>query len=217
MSERSEDGDERAQRGNQWAQRGWSLVAARSEARTAMSEPIQPEYDPDTLHEVYPEEQVARERVAELRAEVRTAPDETAELLARGDLVDLLRGLGELDEALDEARRAVDRAELAGTPAQQHLARVRLAQVQQRRGGYVDSNIAFTELVHAAAGFGPVIEAYTHQNAGSNSYDQRDYAAARDHFARALGLREEFELPDEEIAVSRQALQAAERRLEEAQ
>jgi tetratricopeptide (TPR) repeat protein len=182
-----------------------------------MSEPVPPSYDPETLHEVYPDEQAARERVAVLRAEVLAAPDETAELLVRGDLVDLLRGLGELDEALDEARHAADRAELAGTPAQQHLARVRLAQVQQRGGGYVDSNLAFTELVHAAARFGPVIEAYTQQNAGTNSYDQQDYAAARDHFARALALREQFELPDEEIAVSRQALRAAERRLEETQ
>src|SRR5437588_12809933 len=35
--QRSEDADERAQRANQWAQRPWSLVGARSEARTPMS------------------------------------------------------------------------------------------------------------------------------------------------------------------------------------
>src|SRR6266702_558465 len=35
--QRSEDADERAQRANLWAQRVWSLVGARSEARTPMS------------------------------------------------------------------------------------------------------------------------------------------------------------------------------------
>jgi tetratricopeptide (TPR) repeat protein len=180
------------------------------------SEPLQPSYDPETLQESYPDEAAAQVRAAELRAEVRDAPDPTAELLARGDLVELLRGLGELDEALEEAQRAADRADVTGTAAQQHLARLRLAHVQQRRGSYPESNLAFTELVHAAGQFGPVVEAFTHQHAGLNSFDQHDYRAARDHFARALALRQKYELPDEQLSESRLALRAAERRLADA-
>lgn len=179
-------------------------------------DPLEPGYDPQTLRELYPDPAPVRERISELRIEIRTAPDEVAELLARGELVARLRGLGELEDALAEGLRAVDRAELAGTPAQQHLARLRLANVHQWRGEFAESNLAFTELVNAIAQFGPVIEAFTHQHAGKNAYDQGHYADARDHFARALAIRREFELDDDQIASSELALDAAQRRLEEA-
>jgi tetratricopeptide (TPR) repeat protein len=181
-----------------------------------VSEPLEPNYDPETLREVYPDPAAVRERISVLRTEMRTAPDEIAELLARGELVALLRGVGDLDDALVEGRRAVDRAELAGTPAQQHLARLRLADVHQWRGEFAESNLAFTELLHAIGQFGPVIEAFTHQHAGQNDFDQRHYADARDHFARALAIRREVEAPDEQIASSQLALDAAQRRLKEA-
>lgn len=176
-----------------------------------MSEPT---YDPDTLREVYPDPDAVRVRMADLREQVRTAPDEVAELLARGELVTLLRGLGELDEALAEGRRAADRAEMAGTPPQQHLARLRLATVHQWRGEFAESNLLFTELLRASGQFGPVIEAFTLHDAGKNSFDQGHYADARDQFARALTIREQYQLPDEQLAASRQAVAAAERRME---
>ena len=175
-----------------------------------MSE-LEPSYDPETLREVYSDPRQVRARVDELRAEIREAPDEVAELLARGELVDLLRAVGDLDEAGAEAERAVDRSVLAGTAAQQHLARVRRAQVLQWRGEFAESNLAFTELVHAAGQFGPVVAAFTHEQAGKNSYDQGDFAAARDQFGRALALRQEFELPEDQIASARTALAAARR------
>jgi tetratricopeptide (TPR) repeat protein len=177
----------------------------------AMSDALEPSYDPLTLREVYPDPAAVRARITELRSEIRTAPDEIAELLVRGELVVVLRGLGELDDALAEAQRAADRAEVAGTPAQQHTARVRLAHVHQWRGEFAQSNLAFTELLNAAGQFGPVIEAYTHQHAGLNDFDQRHYADAREHFDRALRIRKEFELPDGEIALSQRALEAAAR------
>ncbi len=182
-----------------------------------MSDALEPSYDPQTLREVYPDPVAVRERIGALRTEIRTAPDDIAELLARGELVVFLRALGDLDDALAEAQRAVDRSELAGTAAQQHTARVRLAHVHQWRGEFAQSNLEFTELLNAAGQFGPVIEAFTHQHAGLNDFDQGHYADARDHFAHALAIRTEFELPDDEIAWSQLSVDAAQRRLEQEQ
>ncbi len=178
-----------------------------------MSKPIEPTYDPDTLREVYPDLEAVRARVGALREQIRTAPDETAELLARGELVALLIGLDDLDAALEEGRRAADRAEIAGSPPQQHLARMRLAQVHQRRGEFAQSTLLFTELLNASAQFGPVVGAFTLHDAGKNEYDQGHYADAREHFAKALAIREEYELPEEQMSSSRMAVAAAEARL----
>lgn len=180
-----------------------------------MSEPIEPSYDPDTLREVYPDLDAVRRRIPELREQIRTAPDETAELLARGELVALLLGLDDLDAALEEAQRAADRAEIAGTPPQQHLARLRLAATHQRRGEFAQSTLLFTELLNASAQFGPVIGAFTLHDAGRNEFDQGHYADAREHFAKALAIREQYELPDEQVGSSRLALAAIEARLRE--
>ncbi|MCW2657328.1 MAG: hypothetical protein JWR06_1521, partial [Jatrophihabitans sp.] len=80
-----------------------------------MSDPLEYTIDPETLREVYADPAAVRARIAELREEIRTAPDEVAELIARGDLVGVLRGSGALDDAVNEGRAAVDRAEIAGT------------------------------------------------------------------------------------------------------
>jgi tetratricopeptide (TPR) repeat protein len=169
--------------------------------------------DPETLREVFDDPEQARGRVQQLRAEVRDALDEIDELRARGELVAALRVLGELDDALAEGQRAVDRADMVGNGAQQHTARLRLAHVQQWRGNFAESNMIYTELLGVAAQFGPVIEAFTHQHAGKNDYDQGHWADARDHFARALELRTQLELPEAES--SRLALAAAVRHLGE--
>jgi tetratricopeptide (TPR) repeat protein len=182
-----------------------------------MSEPLAYAFDQDTLHEVYADVAAVAVRIEDLRRDVRRAPDDIAELLARGELVNLLRGAGRLDEALAEGRRAVERAEVIGTPPQQHTARTRLAHVHQWRGEFAESNLLFTELLAAASQFGPVIEAFTHQHAGKNDYDQGHWADARDHFARALRIREELDLPEEQQASSRLALAAAERRLSDSE
>jgi tetratricopeptide (TPR) repeat protein len=179
-----------------------------------MTELPSPELDPETLREIHPDPAAVQVRIGELRREIRDAPDEIAELVARGDLVVLLRGIGELDDALNEADAAVDRAEIAGTPAQQHTARVRLAHVHQWRGDFGESNLLFTELLAAAQQFGPVIEAFTAQHAGKNDYAQGHWSDARDHFARALQIRDELELPDDQRSSSRIALAAAVRHLE---
>ncbi|PZS27578.1 MAG: hypothetical protein DLM58_18555 [Pseudonocardiales bacterium] len=178
-----------------------------------MTEQLEHRYDPETLRKVYADPAAVRAQIEQLRAEVRSAPDEIAEFRARGDLVDLLRATGNLDDALAEGRRAVDRAEIAGTTPQQHLGRLRLARVHQWRREFVESNIAFTELLNAAGQFGPVIEAFTRQHAGQNDFDQGHYADALGHFTRALAIRLEFELPEDQTASSQLALDAARRRL----
>ncbi len=175
---------------------------------TAPELPV-PVVDPDTLQESYADPAAARALVTELRDGVRQAPDEIGELVARGDLVDVLRTLGELDDALREARAAADRAEIAGTRAQQHVARLRLAHVHLTRGEYAESTPILTELLAVATRFGPVVEAYTHQLAGLNDFGQAHWGDARDHFARALALRDELELDDAERAASRTARDAA--------
>ncbi|MCW2596364.1 MAG: hypothetical protein QOF92_2257 [Pseudonocardiales bacterium] len=180
-----------------------------------MSDPLEYTIDPETLREVYADPAAVRARIAELREEIRTAPDEVAELIARGDLVGVLRGSGALDDAVNEGRAAVDRAEIAGTHAQQHTARVRLAQVFQWRGDFAEANLEFTELLAAAQQFGPVIEAFTHQHAGENAYAQGHWSDARDHFTRALARREELDL--DEADSSRIALAAAVRHLPDAE
>jgi hypothetical protein len=182
-----------------------------------MDEPPVPDLDPDTLRESYRDPAAVAARTRLLRTRIREAPDEVAELLARGELVDLLRGSGELDAALEEGERAVARAELTGAPPQQHLARLRLATVRQWRGEFVESNLAFTELQANLKQFGPVIEAFTHEAAGKNAYDQGHYADAYEHFAQSVAIREQLELPPEQIVAARVALGAARRRRKEEQ
>lgn len=174
-----------------------------------------PELDPDTLRDTVPDPTAGRVRAEELRREIRDAPDEVGELVVRGDLVDLLRALDELDDARDEARAAADRAEIAGTRAQQHVARLRLAHVLHARGEYAESNVEITELLAAATQFGPVVEAFTHQQAGLNDFAQGHWADARGHFARALEIRDELELPDDDREASRIALAVAASRMED--
>jgi tetratricopeptide (TPR) repeat protein len=177
-------------------------------------DPMNPEsvVDPESLHEVYADPEAVRGRVQQLHAEVRDALDQIDELRARGELVEYLRGIGELDDALSEGRRAVDRADIAGNGAQQHMARLRLGHVQQWRGDFAESNMIFTELLAAAAQFGPVIEAFTHHHAGLNDYDQCHWTDARGHFERALAIRAELEL--DEAQATRVALAAAVRHSE---
>jgi tetratricopeptide (TPR) repeat protein len=177
-------------------------------------DPLGYSFDAETLREVYADPDAVRGRIQQLRAEVRDALDPIDELRARAEVVGYLRGIGELDDALDEARRAVDRADMVGNAAQQHTARMRLAHVQQWRGNFAESNMIFTELLGVAGQFGPVIEAYTYQHAGKNDYDQGHWSDARSHFERALALRSDLGV--EEADSSRLALAAAVRHMEQA-
>lgn len=179
-----------------------------------MTELPMPSYDRETLRESYPQDDPAvAGRAEQLRADIRSAPDETAELLARGDLVDLLRRTDVLDEALNEALAAADRAEIAGTPAQQVLARLRLATVHLTRGEFADSNVLITELrAGSNSKLGPAISALIHQRSGENAFAQQHWHDAAYDFVVALALREEFGGSPDEIDMSRIALETARKR-----
>ena len=180
-----------------------------------MTDPLSHRTDPQTLRERYADPAAVTRRIEDLRAEIGHAADPVGELLARGELVELLAAGGRLDEALREAESAADRADMSGNGAQQHMARLRLAQVHTLRGEFGPSTLLYTELLAAAERFGPVIEAVTHHAAALDAYDQGHWSDARQHFARALALREEYDLPDDERESSRLGLEAALRRLRE--
>jgi hypothetical protein len=169
-----------------------------------------PDLDPDTLVESFADPAAARTRADELRREIAVAPDDVAELVSRGDLVDLLRALGDADDALAEAQAAVGRAERVGTPVQQQLARVRLARVHTVRGEFADSTPLFTELLPDADRFGPVIAAYVRHAAGLDAFAQGLWADAREQLTAALRTRDELELDEREA--TRTALAAVDRR-----
>ena len=179
-----------------------------------MNEELVPGINPETLADIYDDPALVDQTIATLRTEVVSAEDQVDELRARGELVTLLRASGQLDDALAEAERARDRAELAGNRAQQHTARARLARVHSERGDFAESNLAYTELLAESQQFGPVIEAFTGQYAGLNDFAQGHWADARDHFRRALAIRDELELDEPARAASRIALAAAVRELE---
>ncbi|HEX3813010.1 MAG TPA: hypothetical protein VHX59_09230 [Mycobacteriales bacterium] len=178
-----------------------------------MRDELKVTYDPETLREVYADPDAVQRRIVELKKAIGTAPDTTLEYMHRAELVDLVRCSGDPDEALVQANLAVDRAEFVGKPAQQHMARLRLAHVHQWRGEFVEADLLFIELLGSGPGFGPAICAITHHHAGKNDYDQGRYADAVSQFEQALYLRRRHELPDDELTTTKQALKAAQARL----
>lgn len=174
-----------------------------------MREELKVSYDPETLREVYADPEAVQRRIAQLKKAIGTAPDDIIEYMHRAELVNLVRCSGDLDEALVQANLAVDRAELVGSPAQQHMARLRLANVYQWRGEFVEADLLFIELLASGPGFGPAICAFTHQYAGKNDYDQGRYDDAVSQFQQVVDLRKHYDLPNDELVSCRQALAAA--------
>ena len=137
--------------------------------------------------------------MADLRRQAREPVDEVAEFVARGELIDLLLATGASAEAVDEAERAVDRAIVTGTAPQQHLARLRLAAALDAAGSpqQAESRCS-TDLQADGNQYGAGDRRRTPTSSrGRRAYTAGNYAAAHEHFPRALALREEFELPAE--------------------
>ncbi|TWH65779.1 WG repeat-containing protein [Micromonospora olivasterospora] len=97
------------------------------------------------------------------------------------------RILGDLDEALDDARLALTYAEATGELRRTALARARLAQVLRWRGEFAEADRLFAEA--NSSELPDRLRAALHEHAGRCCYDQGRLMEACHHFERALDLR----------------------------
>jgi tetratricopeptide (TPR) repeat protein len=161
-------------------------------------------YDDDTLHEIVDEFE-CRGRLDAIGGQ-RSLP-------ALMERVWLLKVLGELDEALTVAESAVRQARMAGTRKDLLRARILHATVLQNREQYAAAENELTTCAEEAEGQGwSGIAAFAVQHRGKVQYDRGDYEAARSDFKQALFLRQESGATDDELQVTLQAVDAADRR-----
>lgn len=168
--------------------------------------------DPVTLTDRYADRALVLQRVGRLRRSIAAPRSKPGEWRARAELVELLRGIDELDDALHEARTGVEQA--AGVWTALHLARLRLARVHQCRREFLDSTLLYVELLGSRPGVDLRSVVQTALHAGYNEYVQGMWAEAQQHFwdawtmARSVRART---YPDRDDA--RIAIMAAEREL----
>lgn len=161
-------------------------------------------YDPETLRE-----QVDPRRCADRLAEL----GEQRSLPAMLERVWLLKVLGSLDEALAVSEHAVRIARMGGTRKDLLRARVLHAGVQQYRGAYAAAAAELSTCLDEAVGQDwKALAAFTLQHRGKVFLDAGDITDARTDFRRALAIREEIGAPEDQIAASVLALDAADRR-----
>jgi tetratricopeptide (TPR) repeat protein len=136
------------------------------------------------------------------------------DLASRGERVSLLRMLGRLEEAEEEAVAAVNLAQQEGSERQQIAALIRLAHVVQWTRDWTRADELFAEaMTRAVVLADPIMLAFAHQHAGRNHVDQGRFADAISSFEAALALRESAGAPEDQLASTRAALQAVQRRI----
>ncbi|WP_433351159.1 WG repeat-containing protein [Micromonospora sp. CA-111912] len=96
------------------------------------------------------------------------------------------RILGDLDDALDDARLALTYAETTGELRRTALTRARLAHVLRWRGEFTEADRLFAEA--NSTELPDRLRAALHEHAGRSSYDQGRLIEACHHFERALDL-----------------------------
>ncbi len=161
-------------------------------------------YDPETLREQV-DVRRCKDRLEEL-GQQRSLPA----LLER---VWLLKVLGKADDALAISEQSVRVARMGGTRKDLLRARILHASVQQVRGAYAAALQELSTCIDEAEGQGwPALAAFAYQHRGKVSYDAQDYASARADFRRALALRQELNAPEDQLASTELALDAADRR-----
>ncbi|MET8302780.1 WG repeat-containing protein [Micromonospora sp. NPDC005223] len=97
------------------------------------------------------------------------------------------RVLGDLDDALDDARLAVTYAEATGEFRRTAMARARLAEALRWRGDHAEADRLFAEA--NSPELPDRLRALLHEHAGRCCYDQGRLTEACLHFERALDLR----------------------------
>ncbi|MFV0320654.1 MAG: hypothetical protein ACK5IN_09920 [Microbacterium sp.] len=161
-------------------------------------------YDPDTLRETV-DTRECMDRLDEI-GEQRSLPA----LLER---VWLLKVLDRLEDSLVLAEEAVRVARMAGTRKDLLRARILHASVQQFRGAYAAAEHELTTCAEEAEGQEwPGIAAFAYQHRGKVHYDRGDFEQARADFTRALFLRQEHGVPDDQLESTLLAIDAADRR-----
>ncbi|MFC0100125.1 WG repeat-containing protein [Micromonospora marina] len=145
------------------------------------------ELDPRTLREQAPDP--ARLRM--IRDGLTGKLDTTLDNRSRARLLSLRsvasRILGDLDDALADARLAVTYAEATGEFRRTALARARLAEALRWRGDHAEADRLFAEA--NSPELPDRLRALLHEHAGRCCYDQGRLTEACLHFERALDLR----------------------------
>lgn len=161
-------------------------------------------YDPDTLREIV-DPRHCSERLDEI-GEQRSLPA----LLER---VWLLKVLGRPEDALSISDQSVRVARMAGTRKDLLRARILHATVLQALRAYAAAEQELTACADEAEGQGwSAIAAFAYQHRGKVHYDEGDFDSARRDFKRALFLRQESGVPDDQLESTLLAIDAADRR-----
>ncbi|WP_231605684.1 WG repeat-containing protein [Micromonospora sp. HK10] len=143
--------------------------------------------NPETLREEAPEPEALREIRDGLTAKLGSALDNRsrARLLSLRSVAS--RVLGDLDDALADARLAHTYAEATGELRRTALVRARLAEVLRWRGEYAEADRLFASA--NSPELPDRLRAVLHEHAGRCCYDQGRLTEACLHFERALDLR----------------------------
>ncbi|WP_455769002.1 WG repeat-containing protein [Micromonospora chersina] len=143
---------------------------------------------PETLREEAPDPTELREIRDGLTTKLGSALDNRsrARLLSLRSVAS--RILGDLDDALADARLALTYAEATGELRRTALARARLAEVLRWRGEHAEADRLFAEA--NSPELPDRLRAVLHEHAGRSCYDQGRLTEACLHFERALDLRQ---------------------------
>ncbi|WP_455430002.1 WG repeat-containing protein [Micromonospora maritima] len=143
---------------------------------------------PGTLREEAPDPDELRRIRDGLTGKLDTALDNRsrARLLSLRSVAS--RVLGDLDDAVADARLAVTYAEATGELRRTALARARLAEVLRWRGEHAEADRLFAEA--NSSELPDRLRALLHEHAGRSCFDQGRLTEACLHFERALDLRQ---------------------------
>nr|WP_244282630.1 WG repeat-containing protein [Micromonospora chersina] len=143
---------------------------------------------PETLREEAPDPEALREIRDGLTTKLGSALDNRsrARLLSLRSVAS--RILGDLDDALADARLALTYAEATGELRRTALARARLAEVLRWRGEHAEADRLFAEA--NSPELPDRLRAVLHEHSGRSCYDQGRLTEACLHFERALDLRQ---------------------------